>query len=153
MPDITIDLTVKDIGGFKQVTAISGDTIIQSTIRGDEITNLNQLAVWFLTQPGQDILPDPNLQRRLSVSYHIETVPDPEGGLTSQNIVIDNLQSALLPADQGQINLSNLPGWASWSASEAEQFIETNVTDLASAKTVLISMAKAVVYLRDIILA
>lgn len=43
----------------------------------------------------------------------------------------------------------NLPGWATWSALEAENWVETNVTSLATAKTALKAMAKAIVFLRD----
>jgi hypothetical protein len=43
-----------------------------------------------------------------------------------------------------------LPGWADWTAAQASDWIDANVVDLASAKTVLTSMAKAIVYLRDI---
>jgi len=31
----------------------------------------------------------------------------------------------------------NLPGWATWTAQEADDYIDTNVTDLASAKVVM----------------
>jgi hypothetical protein len=46
----------------------------------------------------------------------------------------------------------DLPGWASWTGQEAAAWIDTNVTDLASAKTVLQNMARAIMYLRDIVI-
>ncbi|GIK36579.1 MAG: hypothetical protein BroJett011_04120 [Chloroflexota bacterium] len=45
-----------------------------------------------------------------------------------------------------------LPGWATWSAVEAEGWVEANVTNLATAKTALKAMAKAIVYLRDCVI-
>jgi hypothetical protein len=42
-----------------------------------------------------------------------------------------------------------IPNWATWSAAEAEDYINTNVTDLAGAKVVLAALAKLVVALRD----
>ena len=45
--------------------------------------------------------------------------------------------------------MSNLPGWASWNAAEATSWINTNVTDLASAKNALEKIAEAIIYLRD----
>jgi hypothetical protein len=45
--------------------------------------------------------------------------------------------------------MKSLPGWATWTAVEAEAWIETNVTSLATAKTALGAMAKALIYLRD----
>tara|TARA_Y100000310_G_scaffold2377_2_gene3082 strand:- start:1044 stop:1241 length:198 start_codon:yes stop_codon:yes gene_type:complete len=44
---------------------------------------------------------------------------------------------------------TNLPTWANMTADEAAQYIEDNVTDLPSAKTVLKKMARGFVYLRD----
>ncbi len=47
-------------------------------------------------------------------------------------------------------DFENLPGWASWTAEEASDWIDANVTDLAAAKIVLQTMAKAIIYLRDV---
>jgi len=46
-------------------------------------------------------------------------------------------------------SIRNIPGWATWTAQEAEDWIEVNVTDLASAKQVLKALAKMICYLRD----
>lgn len=46
-------------------------------------------------------------------------------------------------------SMRNLPGWATWTGAQAEAWIQTNVTDLSSAKTALKAMAKAICYLRD----
>lgn len=54
--------------------------------------------------------------------------------------------------DAGRGEVRNLPGWATWTATEAETWINDNVTDLASAKVALKAMAKMLVYLRDSIL-
>lgn len=43
----------------------------------------------------------------------------------------------------------NIPGWATWSESEATDWIDNNVTDLASAKTALRALTRMVVALRD----
>lgn len=45
--------------------------------------------------------------------------------------------------------LRSIPRWATWTTSEAVTYIERNVTNLASAKTVLIAMAKLLVAMRD----
>lgn len=52
----------------------------------------------------------------------------------------------------GKDLFDQLPGWASWTGDEAAAWIEANVTDLASAKYVLVKMARAIVYLRDIVI-
>jgi len=55
-------------------------------------------------------------------------------------------------ADTAQADLENLPGWATWSAAEGQNYIDSNVTDLASAKVVLRSMAAAILHLRDLVI-
>lgn len=47
-------------------------------------------------------------------------------------------------------NFDGLNGWATWTAAEAESWINANVTTLATAKVALVAMAKAIVYLRNI---
>lgn len=54
--------------------------------------------------------------------------------------------------DTGRGNIKSLPGWATWSATEAETWIQSNVTDLASAKVALKAMAKMLIFLRDSVL-
>jgi hypothetical protein len=46
--------------------------------------------------------------------------------------------------------IESTPGWAGWTAAEAEGWIEQNVSNLASAKTALKAMARLIVHLRDI---
>ena len=78
-------------------------------------------------------------------------------GVPGSNWVIDqtavdaaNAEAAAV-SDQAQarIDMGNMPGWATWTAAHAVDWVDTNVTDLASAKTALKAMAKAIVYLRD----
>lgn len=49
-------------------------------------------------------------------------------------------------------DFESLPGWASWTGQEAADWIDANVTDLTSAKVALQAMARAIVYLRDIVI-
>ena len=42
-----------------------------------------------------------------------------------------------------------IPNWATWDEADAVAYIETNVTDLASARTVLVALTRMVVALRD----
>lgn len=46
-------------------------------------------------------------------------------------------------------NIAQVPGWATWDAQQAVDYIENNVVDLASAKQVLRVMAKILIYFRD----
>lgn len=42
-----------------------------------------------------------------------------------------------------------IPGWATWTEQQVIDYINGNVTDLASAKTVLVAMARLLVALRN----
>lgn len=55
-------------------------------------------------------------------------------------------------SEDAKDDFEQLPGWATWTAGEAAAWIEANVTDLASAKVALKAMAKAICYLRDIVI-
>jgi hypothetical protein len=67
---------------------------------------------------------------------------------------IEQAIKAAIQAEQAKVDnavsaMKADPNWATWTAQQASDWINTNVTNLAQAKTVLISLAKAVVYLRD----
>ena len=70
----------------------------------------------------------------------------PDQDIIDARLVKEAIAQATLDA---KVAMKNMPGWADWTAAEAESWINTNVTDLASAKTALKAMAKAIVYLRD----
>ena len=55
------------------------------------------------------------------------------------------------PAARGAAldGFASLPGFASWTAQEAAEWIEANVIDIETAKSALARMARAIVYLRD----
>lgn len=46
-------------------------------------------------------------------------------------------------------NVRDIPGYALWTAEEMEDYINTNVTDLASAKVVMVGLAKMIAAIRD----
>lgn len=46
-------------------------------------------------------------------------------------------------------NAAKIPAWATMTEAEAITFIQNSVTDLASAKQVLVAMARIIVHLRD----
>lgn len=93
--------------------------------------------------------PDATFQRRLTIEAHQEDVTDPDTGTVYQIWVLDSVIAAQLPDEAAEEGFSDLPGWATFTADEAEAWIENNVVDLDSAKTALKAMAKAIVFLRD----
>lgn len=70
-----------------------------------------------------------------------------EGG----NWVLDSF-TADEDRDAGRADIRNLPGWATWSADQAESWIQANVTDLTSAKVALRAMARMIIFLRNSVL-
>jgi hypothetical protein len=46
-------------------------------------------------------------------------------------------------------NIESVPGWATWTGAEAAAWIDASVTDLTTAKTALIAMARVIVELRN----
>ena len=51
--------------------------------------------------------------------------------------------------EEARSNAGKIPAWATMTEAEAAAFIQSNVTDLASAKVALIALARIVVHLRD----
>ena len=58
-------------------------------------------------------------------------------------------QVALDRAMRAPARVKDVPGWATWDEAQAVAYIENNVKDLASAKIVLVAMARLLVALRD----
>ncbi|MCP4540599.1 MAG: hypothetical protein GY832_25970 [Chloroflexi bacterium] len=93
--------------------------------------------------------PSRAFQRRFTIEAHRETGTDPDTGEESQFWVVDSVTHEALPDEAARDEFTALPGWADWTGDDAAQWIEANVTDLASAKTALVGLARAVVLLRD----
>jgi len=79
-------------------------------------------------------------------------IPDPK----TKTIVDGEVVNIAPPPTQIEVvqsevrpTLDTIPTWATFSADEANDWIETNVTDLASAKAVIQKMAKLLCALRD----
>lgn len=54
-----------------------------------------------------------------------------------------------LRQEQSDSDAANIPGWATWTAQEAQDWIDANVTNLASARTALKAMARMLLALRN----
>lgn len=122
-----------------------GRRVVMTTER---TATLEELALLILAQaqPG-DV--DDAFQRRANIEAHQETGIDPETGEEYQYWVIDSVTLEQLPNEAARDGFGALPGWATWTAAEAAQWIQDNVVDLPSAKIALSAMARAIVYLRD----
>lgn len=58
-------------------------------------------------------------------------------------------QAALAASADADTRAKAIPGWAQWDEQQAIDYINETVTDLASAKTVLVAMARLLVAQRD----
>lgn len=93
--------------------------------------------------------PDKTYQRQVTIEWHWETGVDPETQEEYQYKVIDDVTVEQLKDEAARDGFESLPGWATWTADEASDYIESNVNTLAEAKTVLKVMAQCLCYLRD----
>jgi len=66
--------------------------------------------------------------------------------LTPDQISSAQINDVLASADS---NSAAIPGWATWTEAEALDWLDANVTDLASAVTALKALARMVVALRN----
>lgn len=148
MPTFTVDARAE----YNQ----SDDIVALELSRNDRTVTMTARRDWTLEQLANEILaqnfppqPDATFQRRLTIEAHQEDVTDPDTGTVYQIWVLDSVIAAQLPDEAAEDGFANLPGWAAWTADEAEAWIESNVMDLASAKVALTAMARAICYLRD----
>lgn len=144
MSQTTIDVQARTERNLLHILATRGDESISSTIQASKIPTVQAAIEWIVAQK-MKTTETPDIQRRVTFTYHAESTPE-DGSV----IVVDSIDDVQpLPRDQGKADFENLPGWATWTAQDAVDWIETNVTDLASAKTVLQQMARAIVALRN----
>lgn len=51
--------------------------------------------------------------------------------------------------DEAATRAANIPAWATWTETQAQDWIDSNVTDLPTAVVALKAMARLIVALRD----
>ena len=115
------------------------------TMTAPLVATLEELAALALAQEFPPTPPQ-EFQRRVTIEAH------QEGGtvvLPGAPWIVDSVEVEQLPDERAADDFSDLPGWATWTADEAANWIETSVVDLASAKVALTAMARAIVLLRD----
>ena len=130
----------------------TSDQVVELELsRGDQSAVMTAYRTWTLEQLAREILhqhfgvvPDKVFQRRVHIEAHqMGVVP------AVFEWVIDDVSAAQLPDEAAADGFEGLPGWSSWTADQAADWIDVNVADLASAKVALTAMARAIVLLRD----
>lgn len=106
---------------------------------------LEELAALILAQEFPPTPPQ-TFQKRIVIEAHQEN-----GTLILPGApwIVDGVTVEQLPDERARDEFAGFPGWAIWTGDEAATWIEDNVTDLASVKTTLTAMARAIVALRD----
>lgn len=139
MTTFTVDVQAKRRGDLVDLTINQH----QVTLLFSEVDTPEKFAAWYLAQSLTTPTDEANLRKRFVIDAHQETI---DGALVW---VVDSAAPAQLGQDAGEAGIAALPGWATFSAAEAETWITNNVTNLATAITALKAMAKLLVYLRD----
>lgn len=151
MPQTTIDArgTVRTGPDGDLVTLLieHGDESVTSTILLSKVDTPEKLANWALVRHYQ-ARQEYDVQKRVTFTWHTDTEP----GTGDQYPVLDSIDDVQpIPPDAGRTGVENLPGWSSWSAQEASDWIAANVVADPSVIIVLSSMAKMLIYLRKIV--
>ena len=130
MPQITVDAIAKQYNDTIQLRLSNGSKSIERVLNADEVGTVQDLANWIVVQSfdGGDI--STTISRRLTIDYHIE------GENEDRQIIIDNLDSA------------DLPAFLRLSKEDALLFID-NVSNLEQAKTALSELTEAVYFLKS----
>ena len=93
MPTIQVDLIeVKERPNTNNViiTAMQGDRIITREIDRSEFDTWEKFADWLINQEPEFILL-PDKEKSLGITFHIETVTDPETGIETTIRVVDEV--------------------------------------------------------------
>lgn len=91
MPTIDIEISnIKRVKNNISFTATTGNKVIERTIDFNTVDSWQEFAEWLINQePDYQLLPDK--EKRLSITFHSETVFDPESNTEAQIKVVDNV--------------------------------------------------------------
>lgn len=135
MTTFIVDVQAKRRGDLVDLTINQHPVTLLFT----EVDTPEKFAAWYLSQSLVVAADESTLRKRFVIEAHQD----------GEAWVVDSATPAPLGKDAGTAGIVALPGWATFTAAEAEAWITANVTNLASAITALKAMAKMLVYLRD----
>lgn len=139
MTTFTVDVQAKRRGDLVDLTINQH----QVTLFFSEVDTPEKFAAWYLAQSLAAPANESTLRQRFVIEAHQTEI---DGAMVW---VVDSATPAQLGQDAGEAGIVALPGWATFTAAEAEAWITNNVTNLATAITALKAMAKMLVHLRD----
>lgn len=135
MTTFTVDVQAKRRGDLVDLTINQN----QVTLFFSEVDTPAKFAAWYLAQSLTAPTDEATLRQRFVIEAH----------QVDDAWIVDSATPQDLGQDVGAAGIVALPGWATWTAAEAEAWITANVTNLATAITALKAMAKMLVYIRD----
>lgn len=94
------------------------------------------------------------------VTVHFLTAPSEADRALAQQVIAEHNANDLTAAQEAEraeaekvtaadTLAANVPGWASWSEAEALSYIDDNLTDLASARTIIKAQTRMLLAMRD----
>lgn len=145
MPIFTVDAVARrntDQNTVELLLTYEGRQVAMTAPMG---ATLEEVATLIMSQEFPPTPPQ-DFQRRIIIEAHREngTII-----LPGAPWIVDDVMVEQLPDERARDDFDSLPGWATWTTDEAAQWIEDNVTDLASARTAMTAMARAIIALRD----
>jgi len=141
MTQVIIDIkAIRSKQGNFIFEAISNSgQIIKSELLLSEFDNYNEFASWLINQTDYETI-NTNYRKRFIIDFHSE----------NDYRIIDNLIVENLPEEIALTDIANIPNWSNWTRQQALDWININVTNLATAKTAISALAEMVILLRDV---
>lgn len=119
--------------------AMGADAVIGPIFAGGITKRPGYVDILLTVELGEET--DPTLDTATAAAQAVLDAHDPD--------VLTDAQQAAAREARAETDAANIPGWARWTETEVLDYIDTNVTDLASAKVVLTAMARLLVALRN----
>lgn len=141
MAQVTIDIKAirANQGNFRFEAIADNGQVIRRELALSDFEDHAGFAQWLLTQEPDETI-NSSYRKRLIITFHAD-----EEGLK----VLDSVDVQSLPEEKALSDIGAIPNWATWDVAQATDWIETNVTNLTTAKTSIKALAVMVIHLRD----
>lgn len=147
---VKVNITVNSNYNNSDVQVCFGNgCILNRTVSLDEINGINSLAEWIISQKKPSLSISNELSKVLLIDYHNEVVED-EDGIQSTKRVLDNVVASPLPENDVSSQIDSKPVFLS-GINGIDSWVNANVTDLQSAKSLLSELCECILLLKSII--
>lgn len=152
MTQITVNV-IKSVvrNGIAHLEIQLGQRKLVAEVTADKVDTPEKLADWLIRQPLPPETVNTTIRQRLTIEFHNEDFLD-EDGETRPVRVLDEVTVEPLPEEKALVDIEAIPDWATWNSTQAQAWIESNVTNLNTAKTAIKALAVMVILLRDAVI-